>query len=80
MYSADKTGDKGEPWGVPLVILKMSELYSLTQSLARLPVRKERVHLHTFSGKPLIRKIWAALSGLMLSKKPEMSNKMRAPA
>jgi hypothetical protein len=47
---------------------------------AFLPVRKERVQVHTEGGKPLFHKISVARSGLMLSKKPEISNNNNAPA
>ncbi len=42
--------------------------------------RKERVHWQMFSEKPLFQRICMARSGLMLSKNPEMSNRMRVPA
>jgi hypothetical protein len=58
---------------------KACDEWSPIQRVAVQPWRKESVHLHTFLGKLRFPRTWAALSRLMLSKKPEMSNRRRAP-
>ena len=73
-------GDSGDPCGVPFSIRNGGEIYDSILIDASLPVRKESVQSHTLEGKPLLRKIAATRSGLMLSKKPKISNKRRAPA
>jgi len=43
-------------------------------------VRKDLVHSHIVGRKPRLANFCTALLGLILSKKPEISNKRRAPA
>jgi hypothetical protein len=79
VYRADKIGDRGEPWGVPCVIPKGWVEKSPILSVARRFAMKFLTHLTTPEGKPLSLKILAVRSGFRLSKKPEMSNRRRAP-
>jgi hypothetical protein len=79
VYIADKMGDRGEPYGVPLVISKDLETCPPPLSVVVLEDRKDFVQAHMPGGKPLSRKIWTVRAGLTLSKKPEMSKRSRAP-
>ena len=72
-------GDRGEPCGVPLWMLKGAETVVPIFSETNHPMRNECVHQHTLSRKPFSRSTCVAHSGLMLSKKPEMSKRRRAP-
>ena len=52
VYNAERIGERGDPWGVPLRIGKGGETWSSTLIDTSLPVRKEVVHAHIMSGKP----------------------------
>ena len=80
VYIMDSMGDKGEPCGVPLVISKDSETCLPPFSIAVLEDRKDSIQAHMPGGNPLSWNIWTVRAGLILSKKPEMSKRSRAPA
>ena len=80
VYKVDKTGDRGEPCGVPVVMLKGSEVYIPKLREAIWPVKKERVQSHILEGNPRLCSVCVAQRGLTLSKNPEMLKRRRVPA
>ena len=71
-------GDSGEPCGILCSILNMFVMCVPIRSMAVHCVIKDLVHAQTFDGKPLSCKTQHVHAGLMLSKKPDMSNISRA--
>jgi hypothetical protein len=72
-------GDRGEPYGVLLCTSYGTKRVEPILRETDRPVRNERVHRHTLSGKPFCQKTCVTCSGLTLLKKPEMSKRRRAP-
>ncbi len=79
MYKAESIRERGEPCGVPLEMVKGSEIKSLSFSEACRPVRKDLIQSQRLAGKPLSRKTWVMRPVLTLSKKPEMLKSSNAP-
>ena len=73
----DRTGETGEPWGVPTVKIKGSDVLPLNLSLTVRSLRKDRHQLVSSGAKPRLEKVWISLSWLMLSKNPCMSNRSK---
>ena len=78
VYIVDNMGDRGEPYGVSLMISKDSETCLLPLSVAVLEDKKDSVQAHMLGGKPLSQNICTAHAGFTLSKKPEISKRRRA--
>ncbi|KZT32533.1 hypothetical protein SISSUDRAFT_993980, partial [Sistotremastrum suecicum HHB10207 ss-3] len=72
-YMADKIGDMGDPWGIPLSTAFVSSRIPSRQIDAFLWLRNVDVHLMMSSGNRLSRIITSNLLWFTLSKKPVMS-------
>jgi hypothetical protein len=79
MYSTERMGERGDPWGVPLWMLYGSNVVEPILSDTFHPFRKERTQSQTCCGKPLRQKTWVTRSGLTLLKKPDMLKSSKAP-
>src|SRR5258707_7932470 len=68
VYMVDSTGNTGEPWGVPTVKLKGSDVSPLKRSWTVRSFRKDLHQLVSSGVKPRLAKVWISQSWLILSK------------
>src|SRR6266851_8744009 len=64
VYSAERIGERGDPWGVPYVMPNSGDVYVPICRDAVRSMRKESTQRHTLSGKPFKARTHMAHSGL----------------
>src|SRR5258708_37618877 len=77
VYRTDRTGEIGDPWGVPTVNSNGSDVLPLNWSLTVRSLRKEQHQLTISGGKPRSAIICVSHLWLTLSKNPWISKRSK---